>query len=411
MFGKPIHLFKLFGFSVRLDPSWFIVAVLITWTLAAVVFPVNYEGLGWVSYVGMGIFGALGLFASIVLHEMGHSFVARHYQVPIKGITLFIFGGVAEMEREPRTAKDEFLVAIAGPVVSLLIVVVTFVLAILGNAMRWPIAITGVLSYLASINLLVVIFNMVPAFPLDGGRVLRSALWKRWGNLRRATRITAGIGSGFGFFLIGLGIFSILFGGFIGGLWWLLIGLFLRGASSSSYQQVLVRQTLEGEQVSRLMVPDPVTVSPALSVQELVDYYLYAHHHKMFPVVDEGRLIGCVQVSDIKQVPREQWHERTVMDVLNSCSPVNTVSPDTDAMEALTTLQRSGTSRLMVAEGDQLKGILTIKDLMHFFSLKLELEGEGSGESGEPRSHPSQAEHQQQPAKSNQKQPLAEQHS
>lgn len=383
MFGKPIHLFRLFGFPIRLDPSWFIVAILITWTLAAVVFPETYSGMGWPIYVTMGVIGALGLFASVVLHEMGHSVVARHYGVPIKGITLFIFGGVAELQEEPRQARDEFLVAIAGPIVSLLLAIGMFAGAIGGELVGVPVAITGVLSYLSSINVLVAVFNMVPAFPLDGGRVLRSALWKWRGSLRSATRTTSAIGTGFGFFLIGLGILSILFGGFVSGLWWLLLGMFLRNASASSYQHLLVRQTLEGEPVHRLMVTNPITVPPTTTVQKLVDDYIYRHHHKMFPVVDEGRLLGCVQVSDIQNVPREEWTRRTVSEVLNACSPDNTIAPHTDTMEILVRLQRSGTSRMMVVEGDQLKGIITLKDIMQFFSLKMELEEEGIEREGE----------------------------
>jgi Zn-dependent protease len=302
--------------------------------------------------------------------------VARHYGLPIRGITLFIFGGVAELQEEPRRAKDEFLVAIAGPLVSLLIAAVMFGLTAAGSINNWPVAFTGVVSYLASINLLVVIFNMVPAFPLDGGRVLRSALWKWRGSLRSATRIASAIGSGFGFLLIALGILNILLGGFVSGLWWLLIGMFLRSASIASYQQLLVRQTLEGEPVSRFMTRNPVTVSPGMSVQELVDNYIYTHNYKLFPVVDQGRLLGCVHVRDVKNVPREEWDEKTVFEVVNQCKPGNTVNARTDAMEAMTILQRSGESRLMVVEGDQLTGIITLKDLMHFFSLKMELEGE-----------------------------------
>lgn len=403
MFGKPIHLFRLFGFPIRLDPSWFIVAVLITWTLAAALFPSTYEGLGWATYLFMGIVGALGLFASVVLHEIGHSVVARHYGVPIKGITLFIFGGVAELEDEPRTARDEFLVAIAGPVVSLMIVLVTLALATLFSG--W-VAVAGVLSYLASINLLVVLFNMVPAFPLDGGRVLRSALWKWRGDLRSATRLTAGIGSGFGFVLIGLGVLSIVLGGFVGGLWWLLIGMFLRSASSSSYKHLLVRQTLEGEPVRRLMVPNPVTVSPDLSIQALVDQYIYTYHYKFYPVVEQGRLLGCVEVGDVKDVPREQWGERTVAESVSQCSRNNTISPEMDSMEALAILQRNDTSRLMVVEGDQLKGIIALRDLMHFFALKMELEGE---EPGQARGSSQQPENEEPGVRA--KHPLPEQQS
>lgn len=386
MFGRPIKLFNLFGFPIKLDLSWFIVAILITWTLATSVFPalVPFNAdLSRATYWVMGIFGALGLFASVVLHELGHALVARTRGLPICGITLFIFGGVAELEREPDDAKTEFLVAIAGPLVSVLLAIVCFGLGLLGRVAGLGLAFITVVEYLAIINALLVIFNLIPAFPLDGGRVLRSALWHWRGNLRQATRISSWIGAGFGFLMIGLGILSFILGNFIAGLWWLLIGLFLRSAATSSYRQLVVRQALEGEPVSRFMVTHPVTVSPQLSVRHLVEDYVYRHSYKLFPVVEDSRLRGCVTLAEVKSIAQERWDDATVAEIATNCSPKNTISPDEDAMEALSKMHRSGTSRLMVIQGDRLLGIIALKDLMRFFSLKVDL-GDAEPQPGQP---------------------------
>lgn len=389
MFGKPITLFKLFGFAVRLDFSWFIVAILVVWSLAVGLFPALVQGLAASTYWAMGVAGALGLFASVILHEFGHSIVARRYGLPIKGITLFIFGGVAELEQEPQNAKTEFLVAIAGPIVSILITLVCFGLTSAGQAAGWPVAVTAVFSYLAIINTALVLFNSIPAFPLDGGRVLRSALWHWKGNLRWATRITSQLGSGFGLLLIGFGIISIVFGNFIGGVWWFLIGLFLRNAASMSYQQLLVRQALEGEPVHRFMATQLVTVPPTIPIQALIDEYIYRHYYKLFPVVDDDQLVGCVTVDRVKQLSQEEWNTQTVESVMDQCSSKNTIRSDADAMDALTKMNRTGVSRLMVVDDGRLIGIIALKDLMRFFSLKLELEeetGDGSSEASHTES-------------------------
>jgi Zn-dependent protease/CBS domain-containing protein len=374
MFGRKIELFSLFGFKVGIDLSWFILAILITWSLATGYFPSVYEDLPPRTYWVMGVAGALGLFLSVVLHEFAHSWVARRHGLPIKGITLFIFGGVAEMAREPPSPKVEFRVAIAGPIASLLIAAVCHSLALAGRQMAWPAPFLGVLSYLALINLVLVIFNVVPAFPLDGGRVLRSFLWGRKGDLRRATAVTSRIGSGFGLLLIALGVVRVLAGDFVGGMWWALIGLFLRGAAQSSYQQLLLRQVLEGEPVRRFMNDKPIAVDRALSVRELVEGYVYRYHHKLFPVVDHERLVGCVTTRQIKELPREEWDRQSVGAITEPCGEDNSVTPDEDAMKALAKMSRSASSRLMVVEDGRLLGILALKDLLQFFRHKLELD-------------------------------------
>ncbi len=374
MFGRKFELFTLFGFKVGIDASWFILAILITWSLATGYFPYALEDLSTRTYWVMGVVGAFGLFVSVVLHEFAHSWVARRNGLPMKGITLFIFGGVAEMTEEPPSPKVEFRVAVAGPIASIAIAAVCYAVTALGRGVGWPLPVTAVLSYLAMINLVLVAFNAVPAFPLDGGRVLRSFLWQWKNNLRWATRVTSRIGSIFGVVLIVLGVLSVLAGDFIGGMWWFLIGLFLRGAAQSSYQQLLMRQLLEGEPVRRFMNDQPISVERSLSVRRLVEDYVYRHHHKLFPVVEDERVIGCVTTRDIKQLPRDEWERQSVGAITQKCSAENTVGPDDDAMEALARMTKSGNSRLLVVEDDRLLGILSLKDLLELFRHKIELE-------------------------------------
>lgn len=375
MFGKSIQIFKLFGFSVKVDASWLLLAFLITWTLAKGLFPYYYEKeFSSVTYWWMGVAGAVGLFLSIVLHELSHSVVARSFGLPIKGITLFIFGGVAEMDEEPPNAKAELFMALAGPIASIGLAGAFMGLEQLGNVSGWPAYTTAVLDYLAWINLILAAFNLVPAFPLDGGRVFRSILWKWQKNIRKATKTASRVGSGFGMLLIILGVFVFLQGNLIGGIWWFILGMFLRNASRGSHQQLLIRQALSGEKVERFMNEDVVTVSPDASVEDLVENFVYRHHFKLYPVVDEGRLVGCVTTRDVKEVPKEAWSEKRVRDIAQECSDENSIGVDEDAMKALTRMSQKGISRLMVLRDGELAGILSTKDLMQFLRLKMDLE-------------------------------------
>jgi Zn-dependent protease/CBS domain-containing protein len=376
MFGRRITLFKLFGFEVRIDASWLIIAALITWSLAVGMFPYQYPGLAASVYWWMGVVGALALFGSIVVHELFHSLVAKRFGLPMKGITLFIFGGVAEMDAEPPNAKAEFSMAIAGPIASILIGAVFYLLYRSGRD-AWPAPVVGVVAYLYWINWALAAFNLIPAFPLDGGRVLRSALWQHWnGDLPRATRVASSIGSSFGVVLMAVAVLQLFQGNFVGAVWWFLIGMFLRNASQASYQQTVVRAVLEGEPVSRFMKSDPVTVPADIAIEDLVNNYVYHFHYKMFPVLSRsGEVVGCVTTQRIKTVPRQEWRLRSVLDVMEPVSPENTISPDTDAMHALSLMNTTARSRLIVVESGKLVGVLALKDLLNFLSLKLDLEG------------------------------------
>jgi len=375
MFGKRIKLFKLLGFEVRIDWSWIIIAILIAWSLSKGLFPSYYKNLSTQTYWWMGIIGALGLFLSIIAHEFSHSLVARKYGLPMKGITLFIFGGVAEMDEEPASAKVEFLMAIVGPLSSIIIALIFYGIHAIGKQSGLAEPINGVVGYLAMINAILAGFNLLPAFPLDGGRVLRSILWGAKKNLRWATYISSRIGSGFGILLIVLGVIHVFRGDFIGGMWWFLIGMFLQSAAKMSYQQLLTRKALEGEPIRRFMKTDPVTVSPSVSLEQLVEDYVYKYHFKMFPVVeDTDRLLGCVTTKQVKEIPRQDWGRKTVGEVASQCSSENTIEPQADAMQAISIMNRTGNSRLMVVEGGHLVGIIALKDLLELLSLKVELE-------------------------------------
>ena len=318
MFGKRWRLFRLFGISINVDPSWLLIFFLVAWTvggLFAKVAPDLTPESAW----GLGLFTALAFFACIVLHELGHSLVARRTGIPVENITLFLFGGVAEIGGEPPSPGKEFGMAIAGPVVSAVLAAVFWALSVAGAQQGWPVVLRLVCEYLAYINVAVLLFNMVPAFPLDGGRVLRAALWAGTGSLRKATRWASRGGQAFAWLLIVWGLFQTFsgYGAGFGGLWLVLIGFFLNTAARQSYRQVVVRQALEGVPVSRLMKADAVTVPPTLSLAEWVEQYVYRQQQRAYPVVWDGVLKGVITTADLSAYPRDEWDLRTVGEAMH----------------------------------------------------------------------------------------------
>ena len=383
MFGTRWRLVRLLGIPVFVDASWLIIFALLTLSLANVFpelmeqfFPAVAPLLAPSTYWLMGLLAALAFFLCILLHEFGHALVARSQHMPIRGVTLFLFGGVAEIEEDPPSAKAELLMAIAGPAVSVVLAGVLAALAWAGAAAGWPAPLVLVLAYLATINMVVLAFNMLPAFPLDGGRVFRAVLWGAMGSQRRATYVATLIGKGFAWLLIAWGLISLLGGNGLGGVWMCLIGVFLHSAAQSSYQQVLVRQALAGSPVRRFMTPEPIVVPPSLSLREWVEEFVYPSRRKAFPVVSDSRLEGLVDTDALAHFPRAEWDRHTIAEVMRRDLTGLVIEPDTDALEALGRIQRTGSSRLLVMEGDRLVGILSSTDLMRFLALKLELEGE-----------------------------------
>lgn len=329
----------------------------------------------------MAIATTIGLMFSIVFHEMAHSLVARRYGLPIRGITLFIFGGVAEMEQEPPSPKAEFLMAVAGPAASFLLSAVLFALLRFASVMSGPEPVKGTLWYLASLNGVLALFNLLPAFPLDGGRMLRAALWHWRGDLIWATRIASGGGDLFGVVLIVLGVVSILSGNLIGGVWRILIGMFLRGAATASYQEVLTRNTLDSLTVSRIMTRQPIAASPNVSIASFIEDFIYRYHHRTFPITSQGRLIGTVGTEQIAKIDHTAWPMTPIAQIMVKTQPDDVATPDTDTLAALAQMRRTGRSRLWVVDQGQLVGVLSLRDVLELLSATLELKQTRLGQS------------------------------
>jgi Zn-dependent protease len=383
MFPARIRLFSLLGFRVSIDISWFFLAFYLVLTLSTRYFPAQIPHLGLKVYLAMAIVGAAGLFLSIVLHELAHAVVARGFGLPIGGITLFIFGGVAELRQEPATPRAEFWVAIVGPVASIGIAAACFAGEIGAEAAGWS-GIAAILAFLTLINTVLALFNLVPAFPLDGGRVLRSIIWWRTGNLRRATKIASMFGTGFGGLLILLGVAQLFAGNTLGGTWQILIGLFLAAAASQARNQTATALSLKGASVADLMDRSPLSVPPGTSVGELVRDYLYGQNRKLVIVAEGGQAMGYVGPEQIKKVQQSQWDETQVRAIAASFTHDTVVSPAAPAVEALRKLQSNGIGHLAVLEGSTLAGTVSEANFVNFLSVREELSAIGAGPQAGP---------------------------
>ncbi len=374
MFGRKFNFLTFAGIKIGVDFSWFFVAILFSWSLAIGYFPYYYPQFSPQMFWAMGIAGTLGLFICVVLHELGHALVAKYFRLPISQITLFIFGGVAEIKKEPQTPKVEFLVAVAGPIVSIILAAGLYFIAMIGQHFEWPLSFVAVIKYLAMINLTIVLFNLIPAFPLDGGRIFRSILWAIKKDFGWATRISTRIGSAFGFLLFLLGILTIIGGNFLAGFWFIILGLFLQRAAASSQTHYDVNRQLRGEKVQRFMTKDPISVPPEITVKEFVEEYVYSSYHHFYPVAEKRKLIGCISLKEVKSLPPQQWGKTLVKKVMVPVSGFKTVSPDTSALEAMNRLSKNEIPVLLVLKDGHLVGILTSQDLCKWISIKLELE-------------------------------------
>jgi Zn-dependent protease len=368
MFPARIRLFSLLGFRVSIDISWFFLAIYLVLTLTRYFrAELPYEGID--VHLAMGVAGALGLFLSIILHELAHAVVARSFGLPIGGITLFIFGGVSELRQEPKTPRSEFWVAIAGPVASILIAGACLA-AVLGAQAIGFRPLTKVLAFLAISNTVLALFNLVPGFPLDGGRVLRSIIWWRTGNLRRATRIASMFGTAFGVVLILTGLGQIVSGNTMGGTWQLLIGIFLAAAASQSRGQTEAAANLKGVSVSDLMDRAPLSAGPDVTVSTLVQDYIYRLNRKFVIIAEDGQAIGFVGPEQIKRVPQSQWQETYVRTIAARFTHDTVVSPSAPAFEALRKLQANGVGHLAVLEGSRLIGTVSEVNFVNYMSVR-----------------------------------------
>jgi Zn-dependent protease/CBS domain-containing protein len=371
---------RALGIPIRVHPSWFLVFFFVTWSLATGYLPEALPGLSDSRYWGMGAVAAVLLFVSVLLHELGHSYVALRYRIPIGQITLFLFGGVAQMRAEPPSPKAEFLIAIAGPLVSFALGAMSLGLAAASE--WWPLTSGGqgfaVLGgLLGLVNVQLGLFNLIPGFPLDGGRALRAGLWA-WGqDFHRATSRAALLGLAFGLLLAGFG--AVLMGGAIAGFfdpstatnggWLMFIGAFLFGAAWSTRKQVSLREALAGTSVRDVMVRAVVTVPPQLSLQTAVDEFFVAYGYGGFPVMEDGQVVGLIAVEDVQAIAQGLWSWRTVGDVMRPASPDLFVPPDASMMQAMERMVHTGYDRLVVLETGRPVGLVTRHAVAQFLQL------------------------------------------
>jgi Zn-dependent protease/CBS domain-containing protein len=351
---------RIAGIRVGVNWSWLVVFALIVWTLSESIFPRMNGGLSDATYLVMAIAAALLFFVSLLMHEYGHALVARREGMEIDGITLWLFGGVARFKGMFPSAGAEFRIAIAGPIVSLALGVLFVLFAWLAPA---PEAVDGVAAWLGYINLTLLVFNLLPALPLDGGRVLRSALWAARNDFAWATRIAAWIGRAFGYLFIAVGLGFFIFQGAFSGAWLAFIGWFLLQAAGAEDRYLLARQALSGIRVRDLMVRDPVTVRPDMTLGAFMDELLSHRRYTTYPVVEDGRAVGLLPFRCVAEVPRREWDTRLVRDCMIPRDRVPVVKETDDAIDAAGELADGDVNRALVLDGDRLAGLLSVTDV------------------------------------------------
>lgn len=358
-----------------LDFSWFFIAALVIYTLSTLLFPHELKGLEPAVYIGMGIVATLLFFFSILLHELGHSVVSQRCGIPVPSITLLFIGGIAEISREPDDPHTELKIAVAGPAVSLVLVALFQGISWIFSHVPFPEG-QAIFTWLAQVNLLLVIFNAIPGYPLDGGRILRALLWMRNGHFRQATFVTSRIGVFFSWMLVVLGILMLVGGAWGQGLIFLVIGMFLKSAAESGYAQALSKEILTGVSVNDLMTRNPICVPATMPLNLAVDDYFLTNHHVAFPVIDDdGRFRGLLRLEYLKNVPREKWPYTTAGEVAEAHDARLGIPSNTTAANALRILLVAGQGRLgVIDEAQQLIGIITRHDLLHFIKIHTELE-------------------------------------
>ena len=361
-----IRIGRIAGVEVGVNWSWLAVFALLVWSLTVGVFPDQNPGLSRGAYVGMGIVATLLFFASLLAHELGHALVARREGMEIDGITLWLFGGVARFKGMFPSAGAELRIALAGPAVTLVVGAVCVAVA---WAVGLPEEVDGVLAWLGYVNLLLLVFNLLPALPLDGGRVLRALVWQARGDFAGATAVAAAVGRGFGYLFIAGGLFLFIFQGAFGGAWLAFIGWFLLQAAGAEARYVAAREALGGLRVRDLMTRDPVTVPADATVGSFMDEIAWTHRHTTYPVVDDGRVVGLLSFRCVASVPRAEWDAHPVRECMLAPAAVAELREDEPAIDALAELGERPSGRGVVLEDGRLVGMVSRSDLARALEL------------------------------------------
>jgi len=369
--GRSWRIGRLFGINICIDSSWVLIFFLVTWTLAAGFFPLSYPQWSMLQYWYMGIVTSLLFFGSVLIHELSHSLVARAQGERVQRITLHLFGGAAQIAEEPKTAASELTMSLAGPLASFALAAIFALLrvAFRGSAEQFE----GMFRYLATINLGLAIFNLVPGFPLDGGRVLRSVVWMATNDLRLATRVASWVGQTVAFLMVVSGVLLLFTGNLLNGVWIMLIGWFLRNAAISSYRQILIRDAMAEVLASQLMHRDFISVPPEMSIQKLLDDYVIAYSQHAYPVTEDSTLIGIISPLDIRKVPRDLWSVTPVQQVMTPRAELHVVAPSDDGNTILARMAAKDVHQLPVVEGTHLVGMIARNDLVRYMQWQTEL--------------------------------------
>lgn len=361
-----MNIGRILGIPIRIHWTLWLVFLLIAWSLAVGYLPATYGNRlspteDWI----VGIVSAIVLFLSVLIHELSHSYIAKKNGLPIARITLFFFGGVSELTTEPQDASLEVRMAAAGPLTSFAIAAVLGSLWYVGNLVGFPLAVIAVLGYDALINVALGAFNLIPAFPLDGGRVLRGGLWRREGNLLRATRNATRVSEILSLLMIAAGLILVVAtADFVNGIWIIFLGWFIRSGAESSLRQTQITEALHGISVSDLMTKNLLTVGPDITVQQLVNDYFLVHPHGGYPVVQNEKLQGVVTMSSVRSIPKEKREFETVDQAMVPYEKLLTITPAASAADALQKMAQTNVGRLIVTDGDRILGIITRGDLM-----------------------------------------------
>jgi Zn-dependent protease len=366
VFRHTVRLGRIFGIVVDLDYSWFVIFGLLTWVLAVSYYPNELKYASPGEYWLMGAVTAIMLFVSVLLHELGHSVVAMRFGISVPRITLFIFGGVSQIATEPTSAAEEFGIAAAGPAVSFALAAIFWELRLAFADVPPLLAIT---KYLALLNLILGVFNLIPGFPLDGGRVFRAIIWKVTGNFQRATSIAVFTGRSFGFLLVLLGVWQALAGNFFNGLWTAFIGWYLESAATSQAQQTRVKDLLAGHKVSEMMSRDCTRVSGNVTLQELVDRHVLGAGQRCFVVTRGDETVGLVTLSEINKVPRSSWSTTNVGQIMIPSDKLTSTPANAGAWTTVESMGRNGINQLPVVEGNKIIGVLSRDDLVHYLGI------------------------------------------
>ncbi|MFV1986907.1 MAG: site-2 protease family protein [Gemmatimonadota bacterium] len=361
----------MFGIELKLDPSWFIVFVLVAWSLGGHYFPTTHPGWSATTYWVMGAATALLLFASIVAHELGHSLVSQRFGTPVKDITLFIFGGAARMSREPSRPREELWMALAGPATSLLVAGGFWL--IWSATSQSPGPVHPLSGWVAWINVAVAAFNLIPGFPLDGGRVFRALVWSVTGDLHRATRIASGLGRVVALGFILFGVWQVLGGNFINGLWIAFIGWFLDSAAVQSARHVDMQELLAGHTAREIMMTDCPSTTRDMMLDRLVNEVLLPSGRRCFPVIEDGRLEGLLTLDGIKRIPRERWPSSVVADAMIGSRDLKTVSPEEGLERVLDRMTEDDINQYPVLDDGRFVGMIARDRMLAFLQARTEL--------------------------------------